>query len=67
MPREWPNRGKPPRDKTALLGIRWGNGRVSKYTYTADQIKRWSITGDAHDVKTFWRTNGADDVEGERV
>jgi len=64
--REHPNRGKPPRDRTIPLGIRWANGRISKYTYTAEQIKRWTITGDDHDVKTFWRVNGQDDLEEAR-
>jgi len=66
MPREWPNTGKPPREKTISLGIRWANGRASRHEYTAAQL-RWTITGDDWDIRTFWRVNGQDDLEGGDV
>ena len=66
MPREWTNKGHAPRDKTVPLGIRWANNVVSRHSYLADQLK-WNLRGWDHDIKTYWRTNGADDVEGERV
>jgi len=60
--RRWPNKGYPPRDPNALLGIEWANGVVSRHTYTASQLV-WRLRGDAHDIAFFWRTNGADDLE----
>lgn len=50
----YPNRGKPPRDKSVKLGIKFANGEESKHTFTADQL-RWSITGDGWDISEFWR------------
>lgn len=64
--RRWPNKGYPPRDPTVPLGIEWANGTISRHTFTAHQLV-WRLRGDAHDIAYFWRTNGADDVEGERV
>lgn len=63
--REHPNRGRPPRDQAASLGIRWANGRVSRHTYTAPQLK-WELRGWDHDISTYWRTNGADDLREEQ-
>lgn len=62
--REHPNRGRPPRDQSIPLHIRWANGRVSRHTYTAPQLK-WEIRGWDHDVGFFWRVNGADDLREE--
>lgn len=52
-----PNKGKPPRDQTIPLGIRWSNGMTSRHTFTADQL-RWTITGEPFDVAEFWRADG---------
>ena len=48
------NKGKPPRNKTIALGIRWQNGMTSKQTYTADKL-RWTLTGSDFDVAYFCR------------
>lgn len=62
MIREHPNKGKPPRNQTIPLHIRWSNGVVSRHTYTANQLK-WELRGWPHDISAYWRTNGADDLE----
>ena len=65
MIREHANKGRPPRDKTIPLHIRWRNGKVSRHTYTAAQLD-WRLRGDDHDVAFFWRVNGQDDLEEAR-
>jgi hypothetical protein len=57
MPIEHANRGKPPRDASIPLGIRWANGMTARHTYTADKL-RWTITGSDFDVGHFWRIDG---------
>jgi hypothetical protein len=42
MPIEHANRGKPPRDASIPLGIRWANGMTAKHTYTAsNEVVTW--------------------------
>jgi hypothetical protein len=42
--------GKRPRTGDKHLHLRFRNGLESKVTYTADQIRRWSLIGDDWDV-----------------
>lgn len=56
-PRRYANTGKPPRDQTIPLGVRWSNGMTSKHTYRANQL-RWTLTGSEFDVGQFWREDG---------
>lgn len=51
------NRGKAPRDKSALLAIEWACGWVSKWTYTANQL-RWDLSGSDFDIGRFARVEG---------
>jgi hypothetical protein len=44
MPIEHANRGKPPRDASIPLGIRWSNGMTARHIYTADKL-RWTLNG----------------------
>jgi len=53
-PTEHPNKGRPPRDQSVALGIRFANGKLARHEYTAGQL-RWSLTGDEWDVAFFWR------------
>jgi hypothetical protein len=57
MPIEHANRGKPPRDASIPLGIRWANGMTAKHTYTAGQLV-WEIRGWEYDIATYWRVDG---------
>lgn len=68
MPRRYPNRGHPPRDKTIPLQVEWHNGMTSKHSYTADQL-RWTITGSEFDIGYYWRVDGKDEDEApaERI
>lgn len=50
----YPNRGKPPRDKSVKLGIEWANGRESPHQYTAGQLI-WDRRGWDFDIGFFWK------------
>jgi hypothetical protein len=50
----YPNKGKPPRDKTVLIGIKWRNGAISKHPSFAPQL-RWTLTDSEYDVAYFCR------------
>lgn len=44
-----PTRGRTPRTEERKLWVQFRNGRVSRFEYTARQL-RWSQTGDDWDV-----------------
>lgn len=54
--REYPNPGFPPArwPKDTPLRIRWKNGNLSPYTFTASML-RWTHTGFDFDVGHFSR------------
>jgi len=62
MPRVHINKGKPPRDATIPLGIKFAGGWTSKHSFTADQL-RWSLTGCPWDISNYWRIDGKDTEE----
>lgn len=44
-----PTKGRTPRTGETQLEVQFRNGRISKHTYTAKQL-RWTHTDDSHDV-----------------
>jgi hypothetical protein len=52
------NKGRPPRDKSALLAIEWAQGWVSKWHFTANQL-RWDLTGSPFDIGRYGKVDPA--------